>query len=165
VAGYHYSTAIYLSAKQTSMLGRIVDFGYANGYRPDEIQLAVGQAFYESSLGTMEHNSTTTKPVGLFQYESDTWNREHRARDIHSTDDQIAAAFQDIRQGEADYEAGQASGTIPKDVFFSEYFSMTHHSGPRHAANQHYGLDSGKWKSDHRVREYARRAAILDFEF
>lgn len=39
--GTRYSTALHLSAKQSEMLGRIVDYGVAHGFRPDQISIAV----------------------------------------------------------------------------------------------------------------------------
>jgi hypothetical protein len=95
--GARFRTALRLSAAQSATAGKIIDYGEAHGYRPDQIAVAVGDAFYESSLGTLEHNPTHPHMVGLFQYKADTWSfLGHESLDRFNDDHQIIAIFKDI---------------------------------------------------------------------
>ena len=126
--------------------------------------IAVNQAFYESSLGTVERDPTTAKPVGVFQYKADTWSEHHNNLNRHNEGDQIVAIFNDIQNSESEYQVKQATGSIPKDLLFSEYFSVMHHSGPNYPQKHKLGAESSKWKSDSRVMDYNRKTSALDFE-
>jgi len=101
----------------------------------------------------------------LFQYEAGTWSDHHENLNRNNENDQIVAIYGDITDAEAKYVDAQGAGSIPRSLFFSEYFSVMHHSGPAYPRKQKLGSDSSKWKSDPRVRDYNGRAAALDFEF
>ena len=151
--GTRYSTALRLSPKQTEMAGKIIDYGKAHGFRPDQITIAVSQAFYESSLGTLMVNPTTKDPVGLFQYELKSWrDLGHSDLNRYSDTDQIVAIFRDIQTYERRYDARMAEGKLPKDMFFANYFALRYHLGP----------NSQKF-TDRVIDDYDKTSAALDF--
>lgn len=58
-----------LSDAQAATLGQIVDYGKAHNMLAPEIRMAVNQAFYESSLGSMTSNPSNPSVQGLYQYD------------------------------------------------------------------------------------------------
>ena len=124
---YHYSAN--LSADQLKILDKIVDYGFAHGYYPYEIGLAVKEAFYESALGLLRTNPTNSDVEGLYQYDSSTWSTFHRNLNRGSDDDQISAFYSDIRKFETRYVYGTAAGTIPISLSMEDYIEIKHHLG------------------------------------
>ncbi|MFD0132305.1 hypothetical protein ACFVHT_25695, partial [Bacillus subtilis] len=111
-----------LSDAQAATLGQIVDYGKAHNMLAPEIRMAVNQAFYESSLGSMTSNPTNSNVQGLYQYDASTWDYlGHGALDRSSTNDQIAAMYDDIRNFESRWAAGRQAGTIPTTLLIDDY--------------------------------------------
>ena len=153
--GTHYSIALRLNAAQSEMLGRIVDYGKAHDFRLEQIAIMVGQAFHESSLGTLEHNPTNATVIGLFQYNARTWHAlGHSNLNINNDDDQIIAMYQDLARYDPRYQMRMAQRKIPKDLSFADYLAVRHNLG-------NTSLD---W-SNPIVDRHRQSAASLGFKF
>jgi hypothetical protein len=151
--GARFSTAIHLSSAQAAMAAKIIDYGNVHGFRPDQITTAVNQAFYESSLGTLEHQSSG-KVVGLFQYDAATWrDLGHGALNRNSDADQIIAMYDDIARYESRYDEAEGTGALRKSVFFERYLEVKHHLGNNSTSFFHDV-----------VEEYNVRVQNLDFQ-
>ncbi|MDF2480343.1 MAG: Uncharacterized protein K0R79_700 [Stenotrophomonas indicatrix] len=142
-----------LSDAQAATLGQIVDYGKAHNMLAPEIRMAVNQAFYESSLGSMTSNPTNSNVQGLYQYDANTWDYlGHGALDRSSTNDQIAAMYDDIRNFESRWAAGRQAGTIPTTLLIDDYVEIKHHLGP----------NSTQWSSPV-VSDYNGKVTVLGF--
>lgn len=124
--GTSYTTHLNLNQTQVQTIDQIVDYGNSHGKTATEIKIAVNQAFYESSLGTMNSNGSH---FGLYQYSNSTWSETHGDLNINSQSDQVTAIYQDLATFEARYATGQANGAIPGSLSFDDYFEIKHHLG------------------------------------
>ena len=126
--GIKFSVDKLLSPGQAMKLASIIDYGYSNGYGASEIVNVANQAFYESSLGSLE--GPNGSHVGMFQYAAGPWaDLGHSNLDINNDKDQIKAMFQDETNFEARYSAGIESGSVPKSVSFADFLEIKHHAG------------------------------------
>lgn len=131
--GHKYYYLARLSAAQIAVLDQIVDYGYSQGYSTAVVTIAVNEAFYESSLGSLESNPTNQKVAGLYQYNSSTWHDfGHDNLNRQSDTDQIVAMYQDIAHFSSRYTQKQATGEIPGSITFPEYIEIKHELGPNY---------------------------------
>ncbi len=152
--GAKFSTKARLNADQMKVASKIIDYGLAHKIPKDQIALAVNHAFNESAFGQQETNPKSSAR-GLFQYLEGSWSfLKHDDLDRFSDDDQIVAMVADIAHYQQRYNAGQAKGTVPKSVSFSDYVALRHNLGP-------YSVEWGSDKVDH----YNASARTLGFEF
>jgi len=157
--GTRYSTATRLNARQSAVVGKIVDYGVAHRFRPDQIGGIVNQAFFESSLGTLERNGKNDAK-GIFQYLTGEWHDFHHNLNRSSDDDQIIAIFQDVHRFELSYEMGQKSGAVPKNVLFSTYMHLMHNYGPSSVKHHPNFFSDQKDNMD----KYNQKCETLEFE-
>jgi len=153
--GKTYSTAIHLTAGQAAVLGRIIDYGVSTGVRPDSIQIAVNQAFVESTLGLLRSDPDSTA-TGIFHYIPRYWT--HHGLDVFNDADQIKAMYQDLANYRTRFNAGQASGAIPNSLTFEDYIKIRHNIGPY----------TTRWtgpRVTHMLKDYYAKTATLGFEF
>jgi hypothetical protein len=99
--GHVYVIDINLTAAQTAVVDDIVDYGKDHGYSEAEIDIAVTDAYYESSFSQSETNGTH---IGLYQYSQQTWSDLGESGSIYNTPDQIAAIYHDISRYGPRYE-------------------------------------------------------------
>ncbi|WP_184429137.1 hypothetical protein [Xanthomonas campestris] len=125
-----YATGANLSQAQSNTAATIVDYGLSHGFLFSDIKIAVNQAFYESSLGTMESNPSNSSVQGLYQYNAATWSDlGHSALNRASDSDQVAAMYSDIVAFHSRYNSGIGSGAIPSTLTFENYIEVKHHLG------------------------------------
>lgn len=128
--GYVVHDNVHLSESQIKVVEQIIDYGFSHGYSPGSINVMIGQAFYESSLGSLRNNPTNPNVTGLFQYDANTWNDlGHGATDRFSDAAQIAAMYKDLDKYWARYETNTTAGAMPTGLSFAEYFEVKHHLG------------------------------------
>jgi uncharacterized membrane protein YgcG len=151
--GNTVNVAANLSDAQIATVGQIVDYGYSHRMLKAEVTTAVNQAFYESALGTITSNPTNPNVQGLYQYDASTWDYlGHSSLNRSSTDDQIAAMFDDIRNFESRWAAGRQAGSIPKTLLVEDYIEIKHHLGP----------NSTNWSSSV-LQDYHGKVTVLGF--
>ncbi|WP_150115666.1 hypothetical protein [Xanthomonas phaseoli] len=151
--GNTVNVAANLSDAQIATVGQIVDYGYSHRMLKSEVTTAVNQAFYESSLGTITSNPTNPNVQGLYQYDASTWDYlGHSSLNRSSTDDQIAAMFDDIRSFESRWASGRQNGSIPKTLLLEDYIEIKHHLGP----------NSTNWSSPV-LQDYHGKVTVLGF--
>jgi hypothetical protein len=154
-AHHQYTIAADLTSAQEAIIGKIIDYGMAHNRSLSEIRMVVNQAFYESSLGALEHNPTNSSVAGLFQYDAATWDAlGHSDLNRMNDDDQIVAMFQDLFRYEFRYVTGQLDDTIPDSLSLDDYFEIKHH----------LGNNSTDWGSSV-VTEYEQKTTELGLGF
>lgn len=152
--GVTYEYDANLSPAQLALVDKIVDYGQTHNYTAAQIEIAVRQGFYESSLGTITSNPTNSNVQGLYQYDAQTWaDRGHGGMDRSSANDQIAAFFGDIRYYETRYANGIANGQIPASLPFEHYMEVKHH----------LGSNSTNWTSPV-IQDYQNKSNALGFD-
>jgi hypothetical protein len=126
--GHVYTTQINLSVLQTAVIDYILEYGKVHGYSNAEIDVAVADAFYESSLTP---NAALSGHYGLFQYNVETWST-FETGNIYSYRDQVAAIYSDITKFESRYATAistNAYGIATYGLTFGEYFEIKHELG------------------------------------
>jgi hypothetical protein len=128
--GYLVNDNVHLSASQLAVVDKIIDYGFSHGYTPGSINVMIGQAYYESSLGSLRNNPTNPDVAGIFQYDANTWSDlGHGATDRFSDAAQIAAMYQDLDKYWVRYENNINASAIPSGMSFAQYFEVKHHLG------------------------------------
>ncbi|MCL6691707.1 hypothetical protein M8R19_23710 [Pseudomonas sp. R3.Fl] len=118
-----------LSKEQLETQQRIIDYGNANGYSEELIQLAVDTAYLESSLGTDLINSTSSAK-GLFQYLDSSWATYYSSLGSSMDEqNQLTAYFTDLTLYYSWYSSPATNGNIPSDITFEQYAYIKHHDG------------------------------------
>lgn len=153
--GHHYivNGDLHLSDKQIAMINKIVDYGFSHGYGTQAMDVAVRQAFYESSFGKIVDNPTNSSVKGLYQYDANTWHDlGHDGMDRSSDSDQIKAMYQDIDKYWNRWESG-ASQQVPGNYTFEKYMEVKHH----------LGNNSTDWNNSV-VNDYTNKSNNLGFD-
>jgi len=118
-----------LSGDQRDARNAIYNYGIANDYVLEDIQIALNVAYIESSIGE-ELTNDESSAYGLFQYIVSTWNDRHAA--LGSREDQgnqIQAFYNDLSNYKTRFANGKNNGDIPDDLDFPHYVYIKHHDG------------------------------------
>lgn len=125
---YFYTVNKQLTADQTKVLDRIVNYGIDHGYSSDTINNIANQAFHESQLGANE--TSNQGRVWLFMYDSDTWNEHYASMNLNrgNDDDQITAMYKESEMFPMSrWQQGQQNGSIPQNLSYDDYVEYKHH--------------------------------------
>ena len=115
-----------LSAAQKDIAARIITAGDKRGFSDEMINFALKAAFIESSMGT---NLGASRPggdhIGLYQYDTVTWNGLNHVGSRNSIDAQINAFYDDINKYSGRYNALQPAerGYLTQE----QYIYLKHH--------------------------------------
>ena len=117
-----------LNTTQKDVLAQITYVGDSRGFSDQMIQFALKAAFIESSLGL---NTGASRPggdhMGLFQYDTITWNELGHSGDRMSNEAQINAFFDDILKYTERYNALQPADR--GNLSLEQYVYLKHHDG------------------------------------
>lgn len=127
--GHVYKVNINLTAAQAAIVDQIVDYGKDHGYSDTDVDVAVADAYYESSFNNGITNGTH---IGLYQYDQQTWSDLGETGSIYNLSDQIAAIYHDITKFDPRYTTAYANNTdgLRTDgLSFGQYFEIKHELG------------------------------------
>lgn len=119
-----------LDNAQKDMMARIIGAGQSRGFSDQMIDYALKAAFIESSMGNnLGPPSTGSGHIGLFQYDTVTWNSlGHNALGaLNNVDNQINAFFNDINK----YTTRYFDNTPAErgNLSLEQYLYVKHHDG------------------------------------